>query len=93
MAINTILSKGRSDKVLKYILEASTFSDQEYELLVTNSNVKNQEYFIPLIKYKFNPIEFAKGAQDAFQQILDAMYSPDFQTFLKSLNEFINIGI
>jgi hypothetical protein len=88
--MNTILSKGRSNKVLKYILDAYTFSEHDYELLVSNSNIKNHEYFIPIIKYKFNldpvPNLFEKATY---------LWKYNLQTHIKidldSIEEYLNI--
>jgi hypothetical protein len=54
MANPNILKSCMGKKALQYILQANTFSEEEYLMLVTNQNVKQTEYLVPLIKYKFN---------------------------------------
>ena len=49
-----ILKNGNNSQVLKYILETDNFTIEDYRLLVSNDKAKNQEYIIPMIRYKFN---------------------------------------
>jgi len=85
-----ILTKSYGKKVLKLLLKLDDFTTNDYILLVKNNKIKDPEYLIPLIKYKFNfnpPIILLNECTDFWFGFLKEYIILE----LESIHEYINI--